>query len=81
MLDEDGNIMWEGYCIDFAKQLAEKLDFDFVLVPPSNGSFGDRVPGLNHTWAGLVGDLIIGVCEIHAEFSISCYYNDILLGH
>lgn len=64
ILDEVGNVIWEGYCIDFAKRLAEKLDFDYVLVPPTNGSFGDRVPGLNHTWDGLVGDLVTGVCKI-----------------
>lgn len=68
MLDENGNVMWEGYCIDFAMRLAEKLDFDFVLVPPSNGSFGDRVPGLNHTWDGLVGDLVTGVCQLTQFF-------------
>lgn len=61
LLDEQGNIQWEGYCIDFAKRLSEKLDFDYVLVPPTRGSFGDRVPGLNNTWDGLVGDLVTGV--------------------
>lgn len=61
MLDGNGNILWEGYCIDFAKRLSEKMDFDYVLVPPTVGSFGDRVPGMNNTWDGLVGDLTHGV--------------------
>lgn len=61
MTDEKENALWEGYCIDFAKRLSQKMDFDYVLVPPTSGSFGDRVPGLNHTWDGLVGDLITGV--------------------
>lgn len=64
--DEEGNYQWEGYCIDFAKRLSEKLDFDYVLVPPRAGLFGDRVPGLSSNnnsgeWDGLVGDLITGV--------------------
>lgn len=61
MLDEDGNSIWEGYCIDFAKRLSEKLNFDYVLVPAKRGDFGDRIPGLNNTWDGLVGDLMTGV--------------------
>lgn len=59
--DGDGNVMWEGYCIDFAAKLAEVLDFDYELVPTKNGLFGDRVPNSNNTWDGLVGDLMIGV--------------------
>lgn len=61
--DGKGNIMWEGYCIDFAESLSKKLDFDYVLVPPKSGSFGERVPGAPNTWDGLVGDLVGGVSE------------------
>lgn len=59
--DIDGNVIWEGYCIDFAAKMAETLDFDYVLVPTKNGLFGDRVPHMNNTWDGLVGDLMVGV--------------------
>lgn len=58
---DDGNLIWEGYCIDFAQRLSEKMDFDYVLVPPKRGSFGDRIPSVNNTWDGLVGDLMTGV--------------------
>lgn len=61
MLDDMGNVIWEGYCIDFAAKLAEVLDFDYELVPTKNGLFGDRVPNMNNTWDGLVGDLMVGV--------------------
>lgn len=66
ILDDKGNPVWEGYCIDFALKLAEKLDFDYELVPTKVGSFGDRVPHMNNTWDGLVGDLMVGVskCDI-----------------
>lgn len=52
--------MWEGYCIDFAEKLSQKLDFDYVLVPPKSGSFGERITNIR--WDGLVGDLMSGVC-------------------
>lgn len=61
LLDEKGKVIWEGYCIDFAQRLAEKMDFDYILVPPRRGLFGERVPGLNNTWDGLVNDLMTGV--------------------
>lgn len=63
VLDDDGSPIWDGYCIDFARKLAEKLDFDYELVPTKTGSFGDRIPYLNHTWDGLVGDLMVGVSQ------------------
>lgn len=59
LLDDNGNMIWEGYCIDFADKLAQKLDFDYVLVPPKSGSFGERVTNIR--WDGLVGDLMTGV--------------------
>lgn len=61
MRDDDGNVVWEGYCIDFAAKLAEVLDFDYDLVPTKNGLFGDRMQHMNNTWDGLVGDLMVGV--------------------
>lgn len=61
MVDEKGKPLWEGYCIDFAAKLAEVMNFDYELVMPTVGTIGDRVPGKNHTWDGLVGELIIGV--------------------
>lgn len=67
--DDTGKIMWEGYCIDFASKLAEILDFDYELIPTSKGTFGDRIPHMNNTWDGLVGDLMVGVCEK----SLICY--------
>lgn len=61
ILDNNGNPIYEGYCIDFARKLAEKLDFDYELILTKTGSFGDRIPHLNNTWDGLVGDLMVGV--------------------
>lgn len=62
LLDDAGNMIWEGYCVDFARRLSEKLDFDYVLVPAKTGGSGERILGLNNTWDGLVHDLMTAVC-------------------
>lgn len=64
MLDEDGNALWEGFCIDFVQHLSEILQFDYELVVPKNGSIGNLVAGTKHTWDGLVGDLVTGVSSL-----------------
>lgn len=62
--DDKGNPIWEGYCIDLLKKLAEKdhMDFDYEIVPAVNGSFGNRRP--DGTWDGLVGDLAMGETDM-----------------
>lgn len=55
----NGNLIWEGYCIDFIQKLSEKMHFDYVLVPPKSGSVGERITNIK--WDGLVGDLMTGV--------------------
>lgn len=59
MIDENGNPIWEGYCIDMIQRLAEDLDFDYELVVPKKGTFGKRIA--YNKWDGLVGDLMTGV--------------------
>lgn len=59
MIDENGNPIWEGYCIDMIQRLAEDLDFDYELVVPKKGTFGKRIAF--NKWDGLVGDLMTGV--------------------
>ncbi|XP_023311227.1 ionotropic receptor 25a [Anoplophora glabripennis] len=52
---------WTGYCVDFAKKIAEELDFDFEFVEPKNGDFGKKVNG---TWNGVIGDLASGQTDL-----------------
>lgn len=59
ILDTDGNPIWEGYCIDFAEKVSQLLDFDYDLVVPKMGTFGERLA--DNSWDGLVGDLMTGV--------------------
>nr|AOE48114.1 putative ionotropic receptor IR10 [Scaeva pyrastri] len=58
LLDENGQPIWEGYCIDFIEILSQYMNFEYELVPPSSGSFGKRFP--NGSWDGVVGDLVTG---------------------
>lgn len=51
---------WTGYCIDFVHKLSELMDFDYELVVPKNGTFGEKKNG---KWDGVVGDLASGVCK------------------
>lgn len=57
--DEDNNAIWTGYCIDFMRQLAEKLQFDYEIVVPKSGRFGKK--SKSGKWDGLIGDLVTGV--------------------
>lgn len=59
MLDKNGKPIWEGYCIDFIATLSEKLQFDYEIILPTKGTFGDRDP-ISGQWDGVVGDLVSG---------------------
>lgn len=61
-LSNDPEPIWEGYCIDFIEKLAEKMNFDYTLVTPKNGKFGERSE--NGDWDGLVGDLVTGEIDL-----------------
>ncbi|KAL1516519.1 hypothetical protein ABEB36_000426 [Hypothenemus hampei] len=58
---ETDEMVWTGYCVDFAQKLAEVLNFDFEFVEPSFGTFGEKING---TWNGVVGDLALGDTDI-----------------
>ena len=58
IIHPNGSYEYEGYCIEFIKKLSAEMDFDYDLVIPSEGTFGQKVNGV---WNGLVGDLAKGV--------------------
>ncbi|CAG2055700.1 unnamed protein product, partial [Timema podura] len=62
MKDDQGKDIWEGYCLDLLKVLAESLKFDYEIVAPKNGKFGSRLP--DGTWDGMVGDLAMGETDM-----------------
>lgn len=63
MKNENGNDMWDGYCIDFVKKLSEEMQFDYDLIIPEDRQFGKKLP--NGQWNGLIGDLAKGVRFVH----------------
>ncbi|XP_063632316.1 ionotropic receptor 25a [Cydia splendana] len=62
MFNEDGEPMYEGYCIDLIQKLSESMDFDYEIITPKTGSFGRRLA--NGTWDGVVGDLMRAETDI-----------------
>ena len=59
VLDDDKNPIWEGYCIDLMKDLADKMLFEFEIVEPSFGKYGKKYQ--NGSWDGLISGLVTGV--------------------
>ena len=62
ILGDDGNPILHGYCIDFIQKLSEKLNFDYEIILPKHGTFGEILP--TGKWDGLVGDLVSGQTDI-----------------
>lgn len=52
--------MWEGYCIDMLEELAERLEFSYVLHGSRDGKFGGKSEE-THEWNGMVKEIITGV--------------------
>ncbi|XP_023248362.1 uncharacterized protein LOC106639596 [Copidosoma floridanum] len=57
----DGSYQLDGYCIDLIDKLASMMDFDYDIVVPEDGDFGQKIDGV---WTGLVGDLAKGQTDI-----------------
>ncbi|XP_017869287.1 PREDICTED: uncharacterized protein LOC108617928 [Drosophila arizonae] len=62
ILSKSGAPIWEGYCIDFIKRLAEKLNFDYEIVAPVQGHMGER--NERGEWDGVIGDLVSGETDL-----------------
>lgn len=62
ILDENNLPIFEGYCIDFIEALANAMDFNYELVLPTSGSYGERLA--DGSFDGVVGDLIEGETDI-----------------
>nr|ARO70285.1 antennal ionotropic receptor 8a [Dendrolimus punctatus] len=62
MITEDGQPVYEGYCIDLIDKIAEALEFDYEILTPKSGGFGQKLP--NGSWDGVVGDLMHGETDM-----------------
>lgn len=58
--DNNGDKVWEGYCIDMLNKLSEKMLFTYEIV--TNDKFGER--GSDGNFNGLTGDLVRGDTDI-----------------
>ena len=56
--------------VRIAKQIAELVDFDYVIKPVKDGKYG----GLdeNNTWDGMVGELVRNVSAPHTAMHTLC---------
>lgn len=54
--------VYEGYCIDLINQLSRRLNFDYELVEPSSGKFGERQS--DGKFDGLVGQMVRGDIDV-----------------
>ena len=55
-----GNDAYEGYCMDMLEELAERLEFNYVLHSPSDGNWGAK-SAETQEWNGMVREIIDGV--------------------
>ena len=51
----------EGYSIDLLKKLAERMKFEYEIIPAPENFYGFKENG---TWNGLVGALVDGDIDI-----------------
>ena len=53
---KDGQVAYEGYCIDLLNELAKTLHFTYHITPSPDGFFG--VETINGSWNGMIGELL-----------------------
>ena len=67
MKDENGEYIYEGYCIEFLEKLAATVGFEYEIVlspdyQKSGFEYGRKNP--DGSWSGLIGDLYAGKTDI-----------------
>ncbi|XP_053555089.1 glutamate receptor 3 [Bombina bombina] len=59
----DGNLRYEGYCVDLANEIARHVGIDYKLSIVEDGKYGARDPETK-IWNGMVGELVYGRADI-----------------
>ncbi len=54
--------MYEGYCADLVKKLADIINIDYMIRPVKDGKYGAKDE--NGTWNGMVGELVRNVSHM-----------------
>ena len=55
-----GNDMFQGFCVDLLKQIAEEINFKYKIKLVSDGMYGSEIKGTDK-WNGMVQELRDGV--------------------
>ncbi|XP_043231304.1 ionotropic receptor 25a-like [Amphibalanus amphitrite] len=63
VLDDAGQPVYDGYCIELLDTLAEKMEFNYDLVFPEDDAYGAKDVTTNE-WNGVVGDLVAKKTDI-----------------
>ncbi|CAM1321855.1 Uncharacterised protein g7909 [Pycnogonum litorale] len=61
-VDKDGKPVYEGYCIELLRRIAQEMHFDFTVKFPADGLYG--VKSKNGTWDGVIGELMRGEIDM-----------------
>ena len=68
LLDEDGNKIPDGYCVELLREIAKKLNFEYEIILSSDymrsGFEYGRKNITTGKWSGLIGDLASGDVDI-----------------
>jgi len=59
-VQDNGTVLYKGYCIDLLNELAKNLHFTYELYLSPDGMFGAETA--NGTWNGMIGELVNKVC-------------------
>ena len=70
-----GNARYLGYCADLAKEVAELVNFEYIIRPVRDKSYGRKDE--NETWDGMVGELVRNVSTIILNLNLNFVFRHI----
>ncbi|XP_028411022.1 glutamate receptor ionotropic, kainate 2-like isoform X2 [Dendronephthya gigantea] len=73
-----GNEAWDGYCMDLLNELAQRLEFNYVLHGSYDGNFGGK-SAETQEWNGMVREITDGKADMAvAAFTISSLRQEVI---
>ncbi|XP_026541660.1 glutamate receptor 1 isoform X3 [Notechis scutatus] len=59
----EGNLRYEGYCVELAAEIAKHVGYNYSLQVVSDGKYGAR-DSESKMWNGMVGELVYGRADV-----------------
>ncbi|KAM4675288.1 glutamate receptor 1 isoform 1-T1 [Discoglossus pictus] len=59
----EGNLKYEGYCVELASEIAKHVGFNYKLEIVRDGKYGARDSDMK-AWNGMVGELVYGRADL-----------------